>query len=158
MVIPGVIFGIGLYFLYHLAGFELGLGAVLPAHIVWAMPFGLILMLARFDPALASCEEVARTLGAGGWKVFREITMPLIFPQIVATALFAFVLSWSEVIRSKILLSGGWSTLPVYIYNQLTSQPMTPKFYALGAMTVFVSVTILVIAGLLMTRGTSRLF
>lgn len=158
MIFPGVIFGVGSGILYESNGIPLGIWTVVPVHVIWALPFGLILLLARFDPVLASYEEAARTLRASEWNVFRRITLPLISSQVVATALFAFVLSWGEVVRSKFIEGAGWSTLPVSIYTVLSSQPPNPKYYALGTVTVLISVTLLIIIGILTTRGRSKLF
>ncbi len=46
-----------------------------------------------FDPAL---EEAAFDLGATQWQVFREVTLPVLFPGIFSGGLFAFLLSWGN--------------------------------------------------------------
>ena len=53
-------------------------------------------------------------MGASEWTVFREITLPLILPGIVAAGLFGFTLSYDEFARTT-LLSGEYITLPLDI-------------------------------------------
>jgi putative spermidine/putrescine transport system permease protein len=87
----------------------------------------------RFDHRL---EEAARDMGADEWTVFKEITLPLITPGIVAAGLFGFTLSYDEFARTT-LLSGATNTLPLDI-NAAMTQRVQPTIFALGtASTIF---------------------
>jgi ABC-type spermidine/putrescine transport system permease subunit II len=129
---------------------------VLPIQVVWTLPFGLILMLARFDPALVLYEQAAATLGASRLKVLREITFPLIYPQIMAAALFSFTLSLGELMRSVFLCSSAAPLLSVLVYSVVANQPATPKFYALGTVVASLSIILLLIAGIFMIKGPGK--
>jgi putative spermidine/putrescine transport system permease protein len=87
----------------------------------------------RFDSRL---EEAARDMGASEWTVFKEITLPLITPGIVAAGLFGFTLSYDEFARTT-LLAGEFNTLPLDIASSMT-QRIRPTLFALGtASTIF---------------------
>lgn len=154
MVTPGIIYGIGAALLYKMVFNlqKLSLWTALPVHVVWGLPFGVILTLARFDPQLSDYESVARTLGANGWIVFRKITFPLISNQILAAGLFGFTLSFSELMRSLFVL-GGPPTLPIYVYSWMGGLSLTPEFYALGTLTVAAAVIMLVLIKVFMGRA-----
>jgi putative spermidine/putrescine transport system permease protein len=75
-------------------------------------------------------------MGASEWTVFKEITLPLVTPGIVAAGLFGFTLSYDEFARTT-LLSGQYNTLPLDINASMT-QRIRPTLYALGtASTIF---------------------
>ena len=66
---------------------------ILIAHVMFCVSFVAITVRARvigLDPAL---EEAAQDLGADPWTTFRKVTLPLLFPGILAGALLAFALS-----------------------------------------------------------------
>ena len=64
-----------------------------------------LVMMAVFNRFDARLEEAARDMGASEWLVFKEITLPLILPGIVAAGLVGFTLSYDEFARTT-LLSG----------------------------------------------------
>ena len=60
-------------------------------------------MMAVFNRFDGSLEEAARDMGASEWTVFKEVTLPLITPGIVAAGLFGFTLSYDEFARTTLL-------------------------------------------------------
>ena len=108
----------------------------LGVHVVWTLPFGFLVMMAVFNRFDSTLEEAARDMGASEWTVFKEITLPLVTPGIVAAGLFGFTLSYDEFARTT-LLSGQYNTLPLDINASMT-QRIRPTLYALGtASTIF---------------------
>jgi thiamine transport system permease protein len=94
------------------------LGAILLAHIFYNTSIVLRLVghaWARLDPRLP---EAARVLGAGRAQAFRRVTLPLLFPSILAAACLVFLFDFTSF--GVILILGGpaFSTLEVEIYNQ----------------------------------------
>ena len=103
---------------------------------MWTLPFGFLVMMAVFNRFDSSLEEAARDMGASEWVVFKEVTLPLILPGIVAAGLFGFTLSYDEFARTT-LLAGEYNTLPLDINASMT-QRIRPTLFALGtASTVF---------------------
>jgi thiamine transport system permease protein len=70
---------------------------------------------AHLDPGL---EDAARTLGAGPWRVFRHVTLPLLRPAIVAAASIVFLFTFTSF--GVVLVLGGrrTSTLEVEVYRR----------------------------------------
>lgn len=137
LMVPGVLLSLGLATLMR----QLGLTphwytSALAVHVVWALPFGFLVMMAVFNRFDSRLEEAARDMGASEWVVFREVTLPLILPGIVAAGLFGFTLSYDEFARTT-LLSGEYNTLPLDINASMT-QRIRPTLFALGtASTIF---------------------
>jgi thiamine transport system permease protein len=70
---------------------------------------------ANLDPRV---EEAARVLGAGRWQTFREVTLPILLPAIVAASLLVFLFCFTSF--GVILVLGGprLATIEVEIYYQ----------------------------------------
>lgn len=137
LMVPGILLSLGLATLMRevdipAAWWSSGLGV----HVVWTLPFGFLVMMAVFNRFDTSLEEAARDMGAGEWTVFKEVTLPLILPGIVAAGLFGFTLSYDEFARTT-LLAGEFNTLPLDINASMT-QRIRPTLFALGtASTIF---------------------
>ena len=137
LMVPGILLSLGLATLMR----EVGIPAAwwssgLGVHVVWTLPFGFLVMMAVFNRFDTSLEEAARDMGADEWTVFKEVTLPLILPGIVAAGLFGFTLSYDEFARTT-LLAGEFNTLPLDINASMT-QRIRPTLFALGtASTIF---------------------
>ncbi|MEM2686984.1 MAG: hypothetical protein QW796_01405 [Thermoproteota archaeon] len=150
---PGVAVGLGLNFLFNLLNLEFSLWSAAFINLIYAVPFGLILMMARFDPDLLLYEQAASSLKASPFKLFRRITLPLIFYEVVSAAILGFLLSWGEVIRTQFALK-GIGTLSTFIKVQLGVNPLTPKWYAAGTLLSVVSFIGLAIFAYLLSKTT----
>ena len=145
LVIPGILLGLGIGQLFQLLGFRIywytsGLGA----HLTWTLPFGLLIMFAVLNRFDQSWEEAARDAGASPWQVLKWVTVPILFPGLIAVSLFGFTLSYDEMPRS-LLTVGAKNTLPIEISN-MTSNVTTPALYAIGTVTSALSFTAIAIA------------
>ncbi|NPD14020.1 ABC transporter permease [Xinfangfangia sp. D13-10-4-6] len=145
LVVPGILLGLGISQLFQMLGFRLhwwlsGLGA----HLSWTLPFGLLIMFAVLNRFDSSWEEAARDAGASPWQTLRYVTVPILFPGLIAVALFGFTLSYDEMPRS-LLTVGGRNTLPIEISN-MTTNVTTPALYAIGTVTSVISFAVIALA------------
>jgi len=97
------------------------LGAILIAHVFYNTSVVIRVVgsaLAQFDPRI---EEAGKVLGGSPWRVFREVTLPLLRPSILVAALMVFLFDFTSF--GVILLLGGprFATLEVSIYTQTLS-------------------------------------
>lgn len=150
---PGVAVGLGLNFLFSLLNLEFSIWSAAFINVVYAVPFGLILMMARFNPDLLLYEQAGSALKASPFKVFRRITLPLIIYEVISAAILGFLLSWGEVIRTQFALK-GIGTLSTFIEVQLGVNPLTPKWYAAGTLLSVVSFIGLAIFAYLLSKAT----
>lgn len=151
-IVPGVTLGLGSTFFYNTFGIGYSFWSVILINVVYTVPFGLILMMSRFDPSLMEYEKAASTLKASPVKVFRKITLPLIKWEIISATIFGFLLSWGELIRTQFMLKGV-SVLSVYIYTKLSVYPLTPKWYAAGTLISLVAFSSLAVFAFILSRG-----
>jgi putative spermidine/putrescine transport system permease protein len=138
IMVPGILLSLGLATLLKQMGIPPAwYTTALGVHVVWTLPFGFLVMMAVFNRFDGRLEEAARDMGADEWTVFKEVTLPLITPGIVAAGLFGFTLSYDEFARTT-LLAGAYNTLPLDINSQMT-QRIRPTLFALGTASTILS-------------------
>ena len=103
----------------------LGIVVVEILHLFPILYLNLVAALANVDPSL---EEAARNLGAGPWRVFRRVTLPLAGPGCFAGAVLVFVWSFTEL--GTPLVFGFRDVLPVKIYDSVSEIGTNPLGYA----------------------------
>jgi thiamine transport system permease protein len=116
---------------------------ILMAHVFYN--YSVVLRLvggfwANLNPRL---EEAAAVLGAGRWRLFREVMLPLLMPAVAAAALLVFIFCFTSF--GVVLLLGGWhfATLEVEIYRQTVAYVNQPLAAALSLLQI-VFVTLLI--------------
>jgi len=90
------------------------------AHLVWIVPIVTLVISIRlfgYDPAQ---EDAALDLGASRLQVLTEVTLPYLWPGILSGAMFAFLLSWSNLPLS-IFTSGADTTLPEWMFSRVAT-------------------------------------
>jgi putative spermidine/putrescine transport system permease protein len=155
MSLPGLILGLAL--LQFFAGYSLprDMRAMMIGHLIITIPFAIRFVMVALMGINPSVELAARSLGASGWTTFRLVTLPLIRPGIVASLVFAFILSFDDVAVSLFLSSPTTTTLPVRIYTYI-DQNYDPLVTAVSAFIVYVAFAALVVIE--HTIGVGRLF
>lgn len=119
LVTPEIVVGISLLVLFVLLGIPLGLGTVTIAHIAFNIAFVTVVIRARLTGMDQSLEEAALLLGADEFTTFRTVTIPQLWPGIVAGALLAFTMSLDDYVITSLVSGTGSSTLPVVVYSMV---------------------------------------
>jgi ABC-type spermidine/putrescine transport system permease subunit II len=88
-------------------------------HSIFNSAVVTLVVLARLQGLDESLEEAAADLGATPWRAFRQITLPLMLPAVLAGALLSFTFSLDDVIISSFVSTSGGTTLPVYVFSAL---------------------------------------
>ncbi len=152
IIIPGIIGGIVLLIFFGYLGVRPSLfTTVLVAHVNWVLPFAFLTLYPRLHQFDRSLEEAAMDLGARDWQVFSEIVFPIVRPGVIATALFAFSLSFDEFIRT-IFTVGSDRTIPVQFWVLLVEE-LTPELPAMAVLVVLLSIFTSLIGFLFMRRA-----
>ncbi|MCR8723374.1 ABC transporter permease [Frigidibacter sp. ROC022] len=144
LVIPSIIFAIGMLMLWSSLFGVTSFLALWIAHTVVALPYVLrttLAVLAESDPFL---EEAARTMGASWPRRLWHVVLPQCRPGLAAGAFFAFNISFDEAVLSLFLRNPGLNTLPVQIYGQLEFSP-DPTVAAVSTMMIVLTVTLIVL-------------
>jgi spermidine/putrescine transport system permease protein len=113
---PEVVLGASLLSLFLIYGLQLGFTTLLIAHVMFCISFVVIVVRSRLIGFDRSLEEAAQDLGADPLTTFRKVTLPLIWPGIIAGALLAFALSIDDFVVSN-FTAGTEVTFPLYIFG-----------------------------------------
>ncbi|MEJ0070635.1 MAG: ABC transporter permease subunit [Pseudomonadota bacterium] len=108
------------------------------------MPFAIRLVRANLAGHSWNLERAAANLGARPWQVFCHVTLPLIRPGVVGAMIFAFVLSFDEVVLSLFLAGPDAITLPVRIFGYLDQSP-GPIVLAAGSILVLFAIVLMLL-------------
>lgn len=126
------------------------LGIIL-AHAILALPMVIITVsaaLANFDPRL---EQASRSLGASLRTTVWRIILPVIRPGILAGAIFAFILSWDEIVVTLFISKFDVFTLPRRLWNGMRENT-DPTVAAAAVVLICITLVVLVVFALLARR------
>jgi spermidine/putrescine transport system permease protein len=146
---PEIVMASSLLSFFVTLRFSLGLGTIIVAHVMFCLSFVAVTVRARVLTLDASIEEAARDLGAGAWDTFRLVTLPLIFPGVLAGALLAFAISVDDFVVTS-FVSGSTLTFPLWIWSA-TRNGLPPQVDVLGTL-IFLLGLLLVGLSLLLGR------
>ena len=152
MVTPVIISAAGMFFFYSSVGLsQTHIGLIL-AHAALGTPFVVITVtatLASFDRNLT---RAGASLGAGPWRVFRRVQLPLIAPGVISGALFAFATSFDEVVT--VLFMGGVEqrTIPREMWAGIREQ-ISPAILAVATMLIAFALALMATVEWLRRRG-----
>lgn len=129
-------------------------GAALAAAIM-ALPLMVRAMRLSIEAVDTKLEDAARTLGAGPWRTFFEITLPLAFPGVLAGLVLGFARSIGEFGATITFVSnipGQTRTLPLAIYTTLQLPGNEADATRLAIISVALSLGALVLSEMLVRR------
>ena len=122
LLVPEILLAAALYLLYARLTIQASIWTLLCGHLVICTPYvirSVTAGLVGMDPRL---EEAAMSLGATRAQAFFRVTLPLLRSSLLSGAIFAFIISFSD-INLALFLSGPQSTsLPVHIFSQIQWQ------------------------------------
>ncbi|MEO8263184.1 MAG: carbohydrate ABC transporter permease [Pseudolysinimonas sp.] len=106
-MIPSIIMAMGFYLIFNSWGILDTIPGLILADSTLAVPFGVLIFTAFMSGIPDELVNAARIDGAGAWRTFWSIIMPVSRNSVVTVALFAFLWSWSDFIFASTLDRGG---------------------------------------------------
>ncbi|MDO8313049.1 MAG: ABC transporter permease subunit, partial [Sideroxyarcus sp.] len=116
-----------------------------------SMALVIIIVRARVAGMDRSLIEASSDLGATPFGTFRQVTLPQIFPAILAGFLLAFTFSFDDFIIA-FFVAGSNTTLPIYVFSSIR-RGVTPEINAIGSMVLTVSLCLLILAQSILQRS-----
>jgi spermidine/putrescine transport system permease protein len=145
IVVPLIVVGVAMAIFFGSVGIASGYWAVVFAHVVRIIPFAVLIIvptLLAFDRTL---EEASHDLGADELKTFVQITLPNVFPGIVAATLLAFTISFNEFVYTYFVKDTTTTTLPTYLWDTLR-QNATPEVNVISVIFILVAISLVLLA------------
>jgi len=119
----------------------LGVVALESLHLYPILYLNVLAALANVD---ATLEEAAENLGARGWRLFRDVTFPLILPGYFAGAIIVFI--WAFTDLGTPLLFGYREVVPVKIFDLVDQAQSDPMGYALVLTVLLITAIVFVLS------------
>ena len=129
-----------------------GLVRLLIGHSLFATAVVAFIVRARMAGLDESLEEAAADLYATPWRRFRQVTLPLMLPAVLAGALMAFTLSLDNTIVSAFVQVTGNTPWPVYILSSLRSS-LRPEIAAVSTVMLLLTLAVLALVALVLRRS-----
>ena len=145
-----LIIALGLLFSFNLVGIGKSLTAVGIGHIIINLPLCFAILYSQLGEHQANVERAAQDLGASDLQALLLITVPMLWPALLASFFISFTLSWDEFVIA-FLLSKYDPTMPVVIWSMLRSG-LSPKLNAAGTFVFAISVVLVILVELLLAR------
>lgn len=131
--------------------FSMGIGSLIAAHTMFTMALVIIIVRARLSSLEQALTEASADLYATPFGTFRQVTLPLIAPAILAGFLLSFTFSFDDFIIA-FFVAGSETTLPIYVFSSIR-RGVTPEINAIGTMVMAASLVLLIAAQLILRRG-----
>lgn len=142
LLVPEFATGTGLTTWFLRMGLADRTAGLVLAHLVYVLPYVVLILAPAFDDRVRRLEEVARTTGAGPVGRLRFVTLPAVARPLTLAALLGFLVSWSQY-GTSLAVGGGRLTLPVVLLPFVDRDPqvaatlslvfLLPPLVALGA-------------------------
>lgn len=139
-----VVIGSALLTLFIAVGVPLGLLTIILAQVMFSIPFVAITVRARLAGFDRSLEEAAQDLGATPFWTFALVTLPLIFPGVLAALLLSFAICLDDYVITS-FISGNTVTFPLWVYG-VTRLGVPPQVNVIGTL-IFASGLLLAVCG-----------
>ena len=139
MIVPPIVHALGMYRVWVEFGLIDSYPGLFIAHAMKGVPFVVIAVsaaLANFDVRL---EQAARSLGASPLGAVRLAILPNIWPGVFAGGVFAFAISWDEIVVALFLTQRAVYTLPRKIWDGIQDN-ISPSVAAIGVVLVAATV------------------
>ncbi|NBB82230.1 MAG: ABC transporter permease subunit [Alphaproteobacteria bacterium] len=147
LMVPSILTGLAIFQMFYITDIGRNFWALVIGHVTVTVPYTIRTVTAVLKNFDRSLEEAAHNLGADRWTVFREVTLPLIRPGVIAGGMFGFIVSFDQFEVSLFLVRPDTTTLPIHLFNYLRF-----NFDPTIAAASLVSLTLSVVAVLLIER------
>ncbi|HYX80425.1 MAG TPA: ABC transporter permease [Actinomycetota bacterium] len=137
---PEIVVGAALLSFFVTLNVPRGFWTIFISHVMFNIAFVVVTVRARLAGYDTLVEDAAQDLYAGPWTTFRKVTLPLIYPGILAGALLAFALSIDDFVITN-FVAGTDTTFPLWVYGS-AKVGTPPQVFVMGTL-IFVGGVIL---------------
>lgn len=135
-----------------LTPFNNGMVRLVISHAMFSVAVVTFIVRARMAGVDRSLEEAASDLGASGWHAFKDVTLPIAAPGVLAGALMSFTLSLDNTILSSFVQQPGYTPWPVYIFSAVRVG-LRPEVAAMSTVMLLLTLFALGVVALVLRRS-----
>lgn len=151
MIVPSIVHALGFYRVWAQLGLLDTYAGLIVAHAMKSTPYVVISVSAALANVDLRLEQAARNLGATTSQALWRVIIPASRPGILAGAVFAFALSWDELVVTLFLSSRNVYTLPRKIWDGIQDN-INPAIAAVASILIVLTIVAMVVRILLARR------
>ena len=155
ILVPEVVLAVALLLFLNFLSVNKSFALLLFGHVIFTLPFVILVVQARLVGIKRDVEEAALSLGASPIQTFFAITLPLMMPAVLAGALFAFTISFDDITGTLFWKPGGVETVPTQIFAMLRNS-ISPEINALGTVMILLTVGLPLLGLAIMRRMSTK--
>jgi ABC-type spermidine/putrescine transport system permease subunit II len=122
IVVPEILLGAALFLYYSRVKMTTSIAGLVLGHLLLAIPYVVRTVAAGLAGVDRSLEEAAVSLGASRGQAFWKVTVPMIRSSLLSGAIFAFIVSFSDINIALFVSGPDTVTLPVHVFSQIMWQ------------------------------------
>jgi putative spermidine/putrescine transport system permease protein len=150
LMLPQIIWALGLiqfFSMVQIGGRSIlgSFAGIVLAHSVIILPYVIRMVLTSLKYVEVDLESAAMSLGAKPIRTFMEVTIPIIMPGVLVSAVFGFMVSFTDVVVSSFVAGTRYITFPVRMYSEIRTEGLDPLAVTVSAFVVIFIVIIAVI-------------
>lgn len=145
LFIPNIVIALGLYIYFASLGIQGSTFGIILGHTLYITTFVIVIAMGALQDIDPNLEAAARVMGASRIYTFWRVTLPLLRPALIAGALFAFLMSFDELVISFFLAGFGSQTLPVKMYDAIRYE-ISPVLSAVSVLLTLLALFVAFIA------------
>jgi len=138
IIIPETVLAVSLLGFFGLVSISLGFTTLIIGHTVLGLGFVIPMVYARFLDLDYRMTEASLVLGATPIQTFFKVTLPMLRPSLITSALLVFIISFDDFILTYFCAGSSVQTLSLYILSMIRSG-VSPIVNALSALLLFIS-------------------
>ena len=155
MIVPNIVFALALYYLFSKLRMVGNMWSLVLGHTVLALPPVILVLSASLQSVDHALEQAAMIHGARRFRAFREVTLPLILPGVITAALFAFLVSFDDLLIALFLSGSRAVTLPKRMWDGVRLE-IDPTVAAVARLVMLLPTVILLTSALVRSRAVAR--
>ena len=155
ILVPEVVLAVALLLFLNFLSVNKSFTLLLFGHVIFTLPFVILVVQARLVSIKRDVEEAALSLGASPIQTFFAVTLPLMLPAVLAGALFAFTISFDDITGTLFWKPGGVETVPTQIFAMLRNS-ISPEINALGTVMILLTVGLPLLGLAIMRRMSTK--
>ncbi len=148
ILLPDIVVAIGILSLFTFFAIPVGYISLITGHTLIGLGFVVPILRTRFAELDPTLTEASLDLGATHLQTFKKISLPLMKPALVASALLVFTLSLDDFLIAFFCSGSSVQTLSVYVYSRARTG-IDPSINALSAIFLMVSSVVFLLLFLL---------
>ena len=138
VIIPETVLAVSLLGFFSLVSISFGITTLIIGHTVLGLGFVIPMVYARFLELDIRLTEASLVLGATPIQTFFKVTLPILRPALITSALLVFIISFDDFILTYFTAGSSVQTLSLYIFSMIRSG-ISPVVNALSALLLFIS-------------------